>query len=126
MSTNLMKTNLMKFDINKPLNSLVIAFISTLLLVFSTQVFAINLQSAKAQGLVGETASGYLSAVKAASNEVKALIQDINSKRKQVYAQIAKRNGTTLSAVEHLAGKKAIEKSKPGSYIKPADRWLRK
>ncbi len=89
-------------------------------------VFAIDLQTAKAQGLVGETPSGYLEAVKQPSADVKALIDDINAQRKQKFKEIAARNETSLEAVELLAGKKAIEKSSPGSYIKIGGSWQQK
>ena len=97
--------------------------ISTCLLLIAQPAYAIDLQSAKAQGLVGETPSGYLEAVTSASSETKALIESINEKRKQKYKEIASSNNTTLQAVEALAGKKAIEKSKPGSFIKLGGSW---
>lgn len=88
--------------------------------------YSIDLQTAKNQGLVGETPSGYLAAVKSASSETKALIQSVNAKRKQKYQEIATRNNTSLQTVEQLAGKKAIEKSKAGSYIKQGGSWQKK
>ena len=52
--------------------------------------WALSLQEAKAQGLVGEQANGYLAAVKSdASADVKALVDDINVKRKEKYQSIA-------------------------------------
>jgi len=110
----------------KTLSALLKSLLSLVLLLSVQNALAIDLQSAKKQGLVGETASGYLSAVKPASADVKALMSDINAKRKHQYTSIAKRNGTSLSAIEQLAGKKAIEKSRPGSYVKPAGSWLKK
>jgi len=107
--------------------TLLLKILLSLFLLLSVQnVFALDLRSAKKQGLVGETASGYLSAVKPASADVKTLIHDINAKRKSKYQSIAKRNSTSLSAIEQLAGKKAIEKSDKGSYVKPAGSWLKK
>ena len=100
--------------------------ISTCLLLIAQPAYAIDLQSAKAQGLIGETPSGYLEAVTSASSETKALIESVNEKREQKYKEIASSNNTTLQAVEALAGKKAIEKSKPGSYIKPGGSWQKK
>jgi uncharacterized protein YdbL (DUF1318 family) len=85
-----------------------------------------DLQTAKDQGLVGETPGGYLEAVQSPSADVKALIESINSQRKQKYQEIAARNNTSLQAVELLAGKKAIEKSSPGSYIKIDGSWQQK
>ena len=104
----------------------VIALFITSLLFAAQPAFAIDLQTAKSRGLVGETPSGYLEAVKKPSAEVKALINDINAQRKQKFKDIATRNKTTLEAVEQLAGKKAIEKSKPGSYVKIGGSWQRK
>jgi uncharacterized protein YdbL (DUF1318 family) len=79
---------------------------------------ALELDEAKARGLVGEMASGYLAAVQEpASAEVKALIQRINNERRNKYSEIAQKRGTSVSAVEALAGKTAIEKTAPGQYV---------
>jgi uncharacterized protein YdbL (DUF1318 family) len=95
---------------------------------WSAPSWAISLQDAKAQGLVGEQPNGYLGLVKAdASAEVKAMMNDINAKRKQAYQSIAQRNNTALSVVETLAGKKAIERTPPGQYVKlPSGQWVKK
>ena len=102
------------------------AILITCVLLAATPALAIELETAKDQGLVGETPSGYLEAVTQPSAEVKALIQDINGKRRHKFEEIAARNNTSLEAVEMLAGKKAIEKSTPGSYIKIGGAWQRK
>ena len=112
---------------NRKYNSIFPALLLAFALLLTSQsIFAIDLQTAKKQGLVGETASGYLAPVTPAKNDVKALVSDINNKRKQRYKAIAKRNATSLQAVEQLAGKKAIEKSKAGSYVKPNGHWIKK
>jgi len=111
---------------NKVNRNLSFFFVAFFLLVFSGYAMAIDLHTAKQRGLVGETTSGYLQAVTTPDSEVKALVQEINRKRKQLYEEIAQRNGTTVTAVEVLAGKKAIEKSKPGMYIKPGSSWQKK
>ncbi len=96
------------------------------LLLTALPAYSIDLQTAKSQGLVGETADGYLSAVKSPSAETKALIESINLKRKQKYQEIAARNKTSLQTIEQLAGEKAMEKSRPGSYIKQGGSWQKK
>jgi uncharacterized protein YdbL (DUF1318 family) len=88
--------------------------------------YSLELQDAKDQGLVGETPSGYLEAVKSPNAEVRRLIESINAQRKQHYQKIANGNNTTLDAVEKLAGEKAMEKSKAGHYIKPGGQWKQK
>jgi len=96
------------------------------LLLIAQPAFSMDLQTAKSKGLVGELSSGYLDAVTAPSAEVKALIDEVNAKRKQKYAEIAARNNITLKDVEELAGKKAIEKSEAGAYIKVDGSWKQK
>jgi len=103
-----------------------LAIFTTCLLMIAQPAYSIDLQTAKNQGLVGETTSGYLAAVKSPSPEVSALIESINAKRKQKFKDIAARNNTSLEAVEQLAGKKAIEKSAPGSYVKVGGSWKQK
>ena len=108
------------------LNKTMVIITACLLLMTTQPANAIDLQTAKSQGLVGETASGYLSSVTSPSAETKALIESVNSKRKQKYQEIAASNKTSLQTVEQLAGKKAIEKSSPGSYIKLGGSWQKK
>ena len=95
------------------------------LLLICQPAMALDLQAAKAQGLVGETATGYLAAVKP-SPEVQRLVSDINGKRKVHYQQIAQRNKTALSAVEQLAGKKAIQKTPAGQFVQVNGAWQQK
>jgi len=96
-------------------------------LVFvAVPALAIDLQMAKEQGLVGETPTGYLSTVVDSDAEVKDLITTINTKRKAKYVEIAKKNSISLEKVEKLAGKKAIEKTPTGQYVKIDGHWLKK
>lgn len=99
---------------------------AVLLLACSALTMALDLDSAKSQGLVGEQPNGYLGVVKASSDAVE-LVADINAKRRVAYEAIAKKNGATLDQVAALAGQKAIEKSAPGTYVKTMDgQWVKK
>lgn len=94
--------------------------------VVCSSAFALDLQSAKSQGLVGETPSGYLAPVKGGNAETANLVQSINTQRKAHYQNIATRNKTSLQSVEHLAGKKAIEKSPAGNFVQINGQWKKK
>ncbi len=96
------------------------------LLTLSLSAWALSLQEAKALGLVGETPGGYLEAVSEASDEVAALVQQINDQRSAEYQRIAAKNKISVHDVEQLAGKKAIEKTAPGLYVKIGGRWQTK
>lgn len=90
--------------------------------------WAIDLQSAKAQGLVGEAKSGYLAAVKSpASAEVKALIAEVNAKRKARFQDTANKTGTTLAQVSNRFYELAVQKTASGHYYQDkSGRWVRK
>ena len=94
-----------------------------LTLVFSMSAFTLSLQEAKSQGYVGEQPTGYLGVVDKSTIAIEALIKDINAQRREAYEGIAKKNQTTVEAVEKLAGKKAIQKTPSGQYIKLNGRW---
>jgi uncharacterized protein len=90
--------------------------------------WGLTLEEAKTQGVVGEQANGYLGIVQpGASAEVQALVNDVNQKRRHMYEEIARRNSTKLEAVEMLAGKTAIDNTRPGNFVRsPSGQWAKK
>jgi len=99
------------------------------LLVFGAALpsAALDLDAARAQGLVGERSDGYVGAVSAsASGDVKALVAEVNGKRRAAYADIAKKNGTAPDAVAALSGQKLIERAPAGQWIYDKGRWTQK
>lgn len=101
-------------------------FLAVLFLSISPLVMALDLDGAKAQGLVGEQPDGYLGVVQATPEAV-ALAADINAKRKAAYEEIARKNGATLAQVAAMTGEKVIAKAAPGTFIKtPQGQWQKK
>ena len=88
--------------------------------------FAMSVEEAKTKGLVGEKANGYLGVVNPGSQEAQSLTNEVNTKRRQAYEDIAARNRTHLDAVEALAGEKAIQNTKPGHFVEGPGGWTRK
>ena len=88
----------------------------------------LSLAQAKSSGLVGEKYDGYLGAVSAAADAgVRALIADVNGKRRAQYRRIADTNKIALEDVEQLAAKKAIDKTPAGGFVMSADgQWRQK
>lgn len=99
------------------------ALVSAVCLSFS--VWAISLDDAKSQGLVGENSSGYLGLV-VPNSEVKAVVDEVNAKRKEQYIKLAKKNNLSLAQVEALAAAKTIEKTQSGHYIEVNGSWVKK
>ena len=88
---------------------------------------AIGLQAARAQGLVGETRSGFVAPVKPPSGAVRALVNKVNAQRRAQYKKIASRNGVGVEAVGRLTAQKVINGLPRGSYYQSSNgRWVRK
>ncbi|GAW96706.1 MULTISPECIES: YdbL family protein [Colwellia] len=100
-----------------------------LVLVASTMAFsawAISIDQAKQQGLVGELPNGYLGVV-VTSAEVSSLVTMVNKKRKDIYLNLARKNKITMQQVTKLAGEKSISKTQAGHLIKnAAGQWVKK
>ena len=75
--------------------------LTAILLVFALQsAWAIDIDTAKTQGLVVEATTGYLAAVDTpASTDVMALIADSNAKRKAHFERTASKTNTTVPQI---------------------------
>jgi len=94
--------------------------------ILTNAAFAISLDQAKAQGIVGERLDGYLGAVQQ-TPEATQLVEEINAKRHASYEEIAKKNGAAIQAVELLAAQKAVAKTPSGQFVQlPGGAWSRK
>jgi uncharacterized protein YdbL (DUF1318 family) len=98
------------------------------LVLFLQSAWAIDIGAAKDQGLVGEANNGYIAAVQApASAEVRALIAEVNSKRKATFDETAQKTGVTTAQVANRFYELAVQKTAPGHYYQDAaGRWIKK
>ncbi len=97
-----------------------------LMLVFSCNAFALTLQEAKSQGLVGEQPNGYLGAVVNPNAETSVLISQINGQRRAEYQKISAQRNVPIEQVEALAGQQTIEMTASGMYIQVNGTWRQK
>lgn len=80
--------------------------------------------AARAAGQVGEKADGYLGYVTAPSPALRAVIEDINIKRKAVYADKAKAKGATVEEYALTSGCLLVAQTTPGEkYQAPDGSW---
>lgn len=80
--------------------------------------------AARAAGTVGEQPDGYLGIVGNADPALQRLVDDINIKRRAVYADGAQKNAATLEAYAFAAGCNAIQRTTPGEkYRAPDGSW---
>ncbi len=83
------------------------------------------LDSAKSQGLVGETPTGYLAPV-TSDSRARDIAEAINNARREAYNGIAQKNGIAVGKVEAVAGQKAVDKTPAGQFIQVNGRWVKK
>ena len=83
-------------------------------------------QDARSNGLIGEKTDGYLGFVSTPSAAIKALVEDLNIKRKQQYTKEAAANGATVEEFAFRNGCRLIaERTVAGEkYQSPSGAWL--
>lgn len=97
------------------------------LLIMSQLSFALTVDEAQSQGLLGENASGYLEMTPRGNADAEKLMNDINAKRKAKYQSIATKQGTELKNIEQLAGEAIVKKLSAGEFYKDASgKWNKK
>lgn len=104
----------------------IVVLIATVLAV-ALPAAALDLDTAKARGLLGERPDGYVDVVEAgAPADVQALARDVNSKRRLAYEKVARQNGAPVADVAKIAAKKLIDNAPAGTYVKIDGRWVKK
>lgn len=79
--------------------------------------------AAKAAGQIGEKIDGYVALV-TGPGSLRAVVDDINIKRKAVYAERAQANHATVEEFAFSAGCNLIAKTRPGEkYQAPDGSW---
>ena len=80
--------------------------------------------SARAAGEVGEKMDGYLGIVGAATPALRALVDDLNIKRRAIYAEKAPAASATIEEYALTSGCLAISRTVPGEkYQAPDGQW---
>lgn len=82
-------------------------------------------QQARSQGLIGEKPDGYLGFVGSPSSAIRALVEDINIKRKAAYTRKASEAGATVEQFAFTTGCRLIQQASSGEkYQAPGGQWL--
>ena len=86
------------------------------------------LDQARAAGEIGEQADGYVGAVKGASGDLKARIDQINIKRKAAYTQLAEKRGVSVNEVAAATACELLaNKVGPGQFYRTeGGQWVQR
>ena len=99
----------------------------TFIFSLANTAWALSLDEAKSQGLVGELSNGYLGLVKNGNAAVKNLVDDINRKRRAAYAAKAKKAGVELKIIEIRIGERLQQRANKGEYVQRTNgQWQQK
>jgi len=98
----------------------------TLLFASTGSAFALDLETARAEGLIGEVDNGYIAIPPKAGDKAAELVKTVNEQRLEVYTDIAKKNGISVEAT----GQRTFEKRYPdfpaGTWVKMKGEWSQK
>jgi uncharacterized protein YdbL (DUF1318 family) len=97
--------------------------VAVMVSMLAMPAFALDLQSARAQGVVGETQKGYVEAI-ANTPEVNKLVGEVNAARMVEYGRISKENGQPVDVVAKIAAGKIIGGLGKGAHYQGANgKW---
>ena len=95
-------------------------------LFFSFAAHAMDLKTARDQGLVGELRSGFVAILKSVDG-VALMVEEVNSKRLVEYRKIAAENKQPVDVVGKLAAEQIINKLSKGHYYQTEEHtWEQK
>ena len=81
--------------------------------------------AARAAGQVGEKMDGYLGYVTPPGRDIRALVEDLNIKRRALYSEKAQAAGATVEEYAFTTGCRLIAQTSPGEkYEGPGGGWL--
>lgn len=80
--------------------------------------------AARAAGQIGEKPDGYIGVVGGASPDLRRVVEDVNIKRRAVYAERAQAQHATVEEYAFTSGCKLITQTEPGEkYMTPTGTW---
>ena len=107
-----------------------LSILAAALLVFAPAAHAASpaIEQAKAQGVIGERADGYLGFVQErVDSSLVAEVEENNIQRRNLYTQTAQQQGVSVEAVAAIAGQQQIDRTPPGQWYKDAsNNWVQK
>lgn len=89
------------------------------ILMAASPAFALSLHEARAAGILGEKKDGYVAVLKK-SADADALAKDVNDKRREEYARIAKEKGQPVNVVATLAAEQIAQTLGSGEQYQDA------
>jgi uncharacterized protein len=97
-----------------------------LLMVIAAPAFALDLKTARLNGLAGEVDNGLLAIPPGAPVDAEELIATINNSRRAEYAKVAAQNNLTIDVVGEMMFQKIYSRLPAESWVKVQGKWIKK
>lgn len=89
--------------------------------------YAMDVSTAKSQGLIGERPDGLLGIVTPpGSADVQALVKKTNEGRMNIYVGMSQKQGVPLPQIQSIAAESLMIRTPPGQYILSNGAWVQK
>jgi uncharacterized protein YdbL (DUF1318 family) len=93
----------------------------------ATPAEAQSLDQLRASGVVGERFDGYAQALGGASGQVRALVSQVNAKRRRLYQQRAAEQRVSAGQVGRVFAGQIMQRAPRGTpFLSESGRWTRK
>ncbi len=111
----------------KYLSLALVALFLTFTVVPAAQAQALDVASAKYDGLIGEQPDGLLGIVtKTPSQAVITLVEETNKARNEIYQDMANKQRIDINQIRMMAGEKIYKVEKKGNYVMYTGQWQKK
>jgi uncharacterized protein YdbL (DUF1318 family) len=101
-----------------------VAAVLALALVAATPAFAQSLDQLRASGAVGERYDGYAQAL---DSSARAFVDQVNAKRRKIYAEDAAQTGASTEQVGRVFAQQIFSKAPPGTrFLQENGAWITK
>ncbi len=103
-----------------------VAAATMLFMVLAMPVFALDIKTARLNGLAGEVDNGLLAIPPDAPVEAEELIATINNLRRAEYAKVAAQNNLTIDVVGEMMFQKIYSRLPVRTWVKVQGKWIKK
>ncbi len=103
-----------------------VAAVTMLFMVLAVTAFALDIKTARLNGLAGEVDNGLLAIPPDAPVDAEELIATINSLRRTEYAKVAAQNNLTSDVVGEMMFQKIYSRLPAGTWVKVQGKWIKK
>ena len=123
-------TPMMRNDFHAPrrrfLSIMVALPVAAAAALFPVAAGAQSLNALRASGAVGEGYDGF-ARVRKAGGGARSVVDAVNAKRRAIYAERAKEQGTTADQVGRVYARQILTKAPAGTwFLKESGKWVRK